>query len=401
MFNAHVVEVGDRAEVRRAIEEVGVQPRGVPILTRKGTFRAVKLHGVGYREALIAKQEMLGAGGDAATPKGLVDFSKDAVGVLLLGTALHFRRFVAKMRSQPLQCEAIASEVEEVLSNYDRRFFTLRFPKVELQLDRTLVMGVLNVTPDSFSDGGQFLEPEAAIRGGEEMVRDGADLLDVGAESTRPQSKPLDAGEEWGRLEPVLRGLVDRVDVPISVDTYKSETAERALDLGAQMVNDVTGLRDPQMVKVVARHDVPVVIMHMQGTPQTMQENPQYDDVVSDIIRYLRERITAAIEAGLDKEKIVVDPGIGFGKTGEHNLTLLRRVSEFRSLGRPILLGTSRKSFIGKILDLEVEERLEGSLASAVLAAAGGAHMIRTHDVKETVRALRIADAIQGRASQD
>lgn len=401
MFNAHVLEIADREDVQRAVKVVGVQAPGVPLLTRKGVFRGVKLQGVGYREALIAKQEMLGAGGDVATPKGLVDFPKEPVGILLLGTALHFKRFVAKMKSQPLQCKAIAVEVEEVLSNYERRSFTLQFPKVELRLNRTLVMGVLNVTPDSFSDTGQFLEPEAAIRGGEEMAKEGADLLDVGAESTRPQSKPIDAQKEWSRLEPVLKGLVDRVDVPISVDTYKPVTAERGLDLGADMINDVMGLRDPEMVKVLARHDVPVVIMHMQGTPQTMQVNPHYEDVVSDIIRYLRDRISAAVEGGVDEEKIIVDPGLGFGKTVEHNLALLHRLGEFRSLGRPIMVGTSRKSFIGKILDLDVEERLEGSLASAVLAASRGAHIIRAHGVKETVRAVRTADAIRSGELQD
>ncbi len=305
------------------------------------------------------------------------------------------------MKSQPLQCGTIASEVEEVLSNYARRSFALQFPKVELRLHRTLVMGVVNVTPDSFSDAGQFFEPESAIRRGEEIVREGADLLDIGAESTRPQSEPITTEEEWKRLAPVLRALVDRLKVPISVDTYKPETAEKALDLGASMVNDVTGLRDPEMVKVVARYDVPAVIMHMKGTPKTMQVNPEYDDVVADIIRYLREQMSTAIQGGVDKDKIVIDPGIGFGKTVEHNLTLLRRLGEFRSLGRPILIGTSRKSFIGKILGSDVEERLEGSLATAVLAAWGGARIVRAHDVRETVRAVRLVDEIRGGTRSD
>ncbi len=396
MFNAHILEVADQDDAQRAIQEVGVQARGVPILTRKSTFRVVKLHGVGYREALIAKQEMLGAGGDAATPKGLVDFSRDAVDVLLTGTALHFKRFIVKMKSQPLQCGDIASEVEEVLSNYERRSFTLRFPGAKLRLDRTLVMGVINVTPDSFSDGGQFLDAKTAVQRGMEMVEEGAALLDIGAESTRPQSESISPEEEWKRLKPVLKPLVDRLRVPISVDTYKPETAERALDLGASMINDVMGLRDPEMVKLVSKHDVPVVIMHMQGTPQTMQVDPQYGDVVSDIIRYLREQTAKAVEGGVGEEKVVIDPGIGFGKTVDHNLTLLRRLGEFRSLGKPILVGTSRKSFIGTILDVDVHERFEGSLASAVLAASKGAHIIRAHDVKETVRAVRIADAILG-----
>jgi dihydropteroate synthase len=397
MFNAHVLELAEESDIQKALEGVGVHSRGRPILTRKALFRAVKLQGVGFREALIAKQEMLGAGGDAATPKGLVDFSRERADIILLGTMLHFRRFVRKMRSQPFECKVMASEVEEVLTNHERRSFTLRFPDRELVLDRTLVMGVLNVTPDSFSDGGRFLQPEEAIRRAEIMVEEGADLVDVGAESTRPQSEPVSQEEEWRRLEPVLKALVDRLKVPISVDTYKPEIAAKALDIGASMVNDVTGLRNEDMVKVVAKYDVPVVVMHMLGDPKTMQISPTYEEVVADILRFLRERMDRAVQKGVDEEKVIVDPGIGFGKTLEHNLEILRRLGEFRSLGRPILVGASRKSFIGKILDLDVGERLEGSLAAAVLAAARGAHILRVHDVSETVRALRVADAILGR----
>jgi dihydropteroate synthase len=192
---------------------------------------------------------------------------------------------------------------------------------------------------------------------------------------------------------------VDRLKVPISVDTYKPKTAARALDMGASMVNDVTGLRSGDMVKVVAKYDVPVVVMHMLGDPKTMQLNPTYEEVVADILRFLRERIDHAVQEGIDEEKLIVDPGIGFGKTLGHNLEILRRLREFRSLGRPILVGTSRKSFIGKILDVDVGERLEGSLAAAVVAASRGAHILRVHDVKETARALRVADAILGRGS--
>ncbi len=397
MFNAHVLEIAREADLQEGIERVGVHARGRPILSRKGLFRAVKLQDVGFREATIAKQEMLGAGGDAATPKGLIDFSRKTVDVLLMGTTLHFKRFISKMRSQPFQCEAIASEVEAVLSNYERRSFIINFPGKAVEVDRTLVMGVLNVTPDSFSDGGQYLRPEDAVRRGEQMMQEGADLLDVGAESTKPGSDPLSPHEEWRRLEPVLKALVDKLEIPVSVDTYKPETAAKALDMGASMVNDVTGLRDEEMMRIVAKFDVPAVIMHMQGDPKTMQQSPQYEEVVADILRFLRGRVEAAVKGGADEEKLIVDPGLGFGKTLKHNLDLLRRLGEFRSLGRPILVGPSRKSFIGMVLDLEVEERLEGSIAAAVVAASRGASIVRVHDVKETVRALRIADAILAR----
>lgn len=394
MFNAHVLGLASEEEAADAMRRVGVEPKGQPILARKGAFRAVKLQGVGYREATIAKQEMLGAGGDAATPKGLVDFSRKEVEVVLLGTLLHYRRFVAKMRTQAFECPAIAAEVEEVLENHARRRFDLPLRSGHMTMERTLVMGVLNVTPDSFSDGGAFLQPEAAIARAEEMAAAGADLLDVGAESTRPGSDPVSPEEEWRRLEPVLTALVDRGATPLSVDTYKPETAARALDLGVDMVNDVTALRDEEMVRVVARHDVPAVLMHMQGEPKTMQRDPRYEEVVADVLRFLRERMAHAVAGGVDVEKLVVDPGIGFGKTLAHNRELLRRLGELRSLGRPILVGASRKSFIGTLLDAEVGERLEGGLAAAVLAASQGARIVRTHDVRETVRALRLADAV-------
>ncbi len=396
MFNAHVLDINEEASLRRAIERVGVQARGRAILTRKGLLRGVKLQDVGFREATIAKQEMLGAGGDAATPKGLLDFSQEKVDVVLLGTHLHFKRFLAKMKAQAFQCKVIAAEVEAALSNYERRSFTLRFPRKDMKIDRTLVMGILNVTPDSFSEGGRHLEPRAAIQRAEQMVQEGADLLDVGAESTRPGSNPVGSNEEWRRLEPVLKVLVDRLDVPVSIDTYRPETAAKSLDLGAVMVNDVTGLRDKKMVRLLAKHDVPAVVMHMQGEPKTMQRGPRYEEVVADIIRFLRQRIAGAVEGGVDEEKLVVDPGLGFGKALDHNLEILNRLGEFRSLGRPILVGPSRKSFIGTVLDLDIHERLEGSLAAAVLAASKGANIVRVHDVKETLRAVRLADAIMG-----
>ncbi|MDX1534203.1 MAG: dihydropteroate synthase, partial [Thermoplasmata archaeon] len=334
MFNAHVLELPEARDVKQALRAVGVQAQGQPILGRKGLFRVVRLQGVGYREALIAKQEMLGAGGDAATPKGTVEFTSDEGDVILLGTPQHFRRFLGKMKHQPFRSAALAAEVEEALAHYDREAFVLRFPSTELPLAQTLVMGILNVTPDSFADGGRFEDPEAAIAHARTLVDEGAAVVDIGAESTRPGSDPVSAEEEWKRLEPVLAGVVDQVDVPVSVDTYKPETAAKALDLGATMVNDVTGLRDPKMIALVAQHDVPVVLMHMLRDPKTMQENPTYEDVVADVLRFLRSRIAAAEEGGVNPERLVVDPGIGFGKTVEHNLQLVRQLGSFRSLGR-------------------------------------------------------------------
>lgn len=266
----------------------------------------------------------------------------------------------------------------------------------ELVLDRTRVMGVLNVTPDSFSDGGLFYEPEAAIRRGVTMVEQGADLLDIGGESTRPRSDPVSAEEEWRRVGPVIEALGRKVDVPLSIDTMKPEVAEQAVRAGAAIVNDVSGMRDPAMVRFVASAQVGVVVMHMLGNPKTMQEHPAYDDVVREVKAFLAERIHALESAGVPAEDIAIDPGVGFGKSLEHNLTLLRHLDQLVALGHPVVVGLSRKSFIGKLGAGEAGERLPGSLAAAALAVARGAHVVRAHDVLETVRAMRVADALLG-----
>jgi dihydropteroate synthase len=257
------------------------------------------------------------------------------------------------------------------------------------------LMGVVNVTPDSFSDGGLYLDSDAAVAHGEKLVRDGADVLDVGGESTRPGAAEVGEAEELRRVEPVVAGLTGAATV--SIDTSKLAVAEAALDAGASIVNDVTALRrDPEMAALCAERGAGVVLMHMPGNPRTMQDNPAYEDVLDEIKAFLTERIEAAIAAGVEEERIWLDPGIGFGKTVEHNLELLRRLAELRELGRPLVIGASRKSFIGRIDGSEVDDRLGGSIASSVLAAAEGADVLRVHDVAETAQAIRVAEAILG-----
>jgi dihydropteroate synthase len=259
------------------------------------------------------------------------------------------------------------------------------------------LMGIINVTPDSFSDGGLFLDPERPIEHGRRLAAEGADLLDVGGESTRPGAAAVDSAEELGRVAPVLAGL-EGVDSTISIDTSKATVAASALDAGASMVNDVTALRsDPELADLCADRDCGVVLMHMQGSPRTMQENPTYDDVVEDVRAFLGQRIEFATAAGIDESRIWVDPGIGFGKTVEHNLELLRRIGELTELGRPVVVGPSRKSFIGKLTGREVTDRLGGTIAACTLALAGGAEVFRVHDVIEVGQALRAAEGILGR----
>jgi dihydropteroate synthase len=261
-------------------------------------------------------------------------------------------------------------------------------------LDRTRVMGILNVTPDSFSDGGRYYDPDTALRHGLEMVEQGADLLDVGGESTRPGSDPVSAEEEWRRIGPVLQSLAGKVDVPLSVDTMKRDVASKAIEVGASIVNDVSGLRDPAMVRLVAGSRAGAVVMHMLGDPKTMQTHPEYTDVVRQVRSFLRGRIQVLEAGGVAPEAIAVDPGVGFGKAQEHNLALLNRLDRLTSLGHPVVVGVSRKSFIERLSGGGPGERLPGSLAAATLAVAKGAHVVRVHDIAETVRAMRVADAL-------
>jgi dihydropteroate synthase len=259
-----------------------------------------------------------------------------------------------------------------------------------------LIMGIINVTPDSFSDGGECYDAVKAIADGVAMVKSGAHILDIGGESSRPGATPVSEDEELARVLPVVRGLREETDAPISIDTYKSNVARAALNAGADIVNDISALRfDPAMAAMIAAEKVPVVLMHMQGTPRTMQREPKYDDVVREVRDFLAAQLYTAMDAGIAQGMIVIDPGIGFGKTLQHNLQLLRGLPMIAALGQPVLVGTSRKAFIGRILNAEPLDRVEGSLATAVASVLAGANIIRAHDVAETAKAVKIADAIR------
>lgn len=254
-------------------------------------------------------------------------------------------------------------------------------------------MGIVNVTPDSFSDGGLFLDPEAAIEHGLQLAAEGADVLDVGGESTRPGAAEVEAEEEIARVAPVIEALAE-AGHRVSIDTSKAVVAERAVAAGATIVNDVTALGDPEMAGVVSASGAGLVLMHMKGTPRTMQDDPTYGDVVSEVRDFLAERLAQATAAGVAEERVWIDPGIGFGKTVSHNLELIERLDELRSLGRPVVLGASRKTFLGKLTDREVEDRVPASLAVAVLGVARGANVLRVHDVAATKDAVTIAEAV-------
>ena len=276
--------------------------------------------------------------------------------------------------------------------------FHLRFRKETYDLKkRTLIMGVLNVTLESFSDGGNFFSFEEAIAQGKKLAAEGADILDIGGESTRPGSKPLDEGEEIRRVIPVIRELSRHLRIPISVDTRKSAVASQALEAGAEMINDTSALRfDPQMAKVAAVHEVPVVLMHMRGEPENMQIDPDYADLIGEIREFFRERVTFAENQGIAPDRIILDPGIGFGKSlaKQHNLILLKNLQSFVDLQKPLLIGPSRKAFIGQILSLPPAEREEGTMAAVAVAICNGANIVRVHEVKKVGRVVRVTDAI-------
>jgi len=275
--------------------------------------------------------------------------------------------------------------------------FTLSWSGHTLDLSRrTHVMGVINVTPDSFSDGGRFFEKGKALDQALQLAADGADMIDIGGESTRPYSKGISAQEEMDRVIPVIEGLKKELPLPISIDTLKSEVARAALRSGASMINDISALRsDPQMASVAAEAGVPVILMHMKGTPADMQVRPCYDDVAAEIIEFLRKAMDRAVGSGIRRDRIIVDPGIGFGKTFNHNLEILKDLGRFRSLDAPLLVGSSRKAFIGRILDKEVHERDTGTMATVAAAVMNGAHIVRVHNVKQAVETVRVIDAVK------
>jgi len=383
-------------EAVHQIREVGGDPTGIKLMEGKALHFNLKMEGIDPRTANILKQEMLSLGGDVAVDRRGLDCSIKQTDALLMGTQKHFEKLILKLEPYP-DLVSLGQSIKEAIQNVTRTHYTLRCRKRKWVLGkRTLLMGVLNVTPDSFSDGGLFLDKEKAVAHGLRMVEDGADIIDVGGESTRPGSKPVEEEEELRRVIPVIESLEKEVEAPISIDTNKSSVAQRAIEAGAQIINDISGLHfDPSLAQVAAREDTPLVLMHIRGTPETMQTAVHYGSLFSEIIRYLKDSIHLAESAGLDPGQIIIDPGIGFGKTVEDNLLILKCLREFRILGKAILLGTSRKSFIGKILNAEVQSRLEGTLSSIAVGVLNGAHIIRSHDVPQAKRAIAVADAIR------
>ncbi len=396
-MNVRILDFDSPRCLTKEMQKIKVSPYGIKLMLPKAVPFLISLKDIDYRAGNILKQEMLSLGGEAAIPQGAIDGSQKRVSAILIGNQKIFSNLKNKLLPQPFGLSKIAEEIESVIKNYFREEFIIRGANFKLKLGKkTRIMGILNLTPDSFSDGGEYAGIDKAVSRAEEMVNEGADIIDLGGESTRPGARAVSVKEELKRVMPVLRRLRKKIKNPISIDTYKAEVARQTLDAGADIINDITALKgDKKMGRLLAGRGAPVILMHMQGYPRTMQKNPVYRSVVDEIISFLEFKIKKAVETGIDFNNIIIDPGIGFGKTVLHNLEIFKHLKEFKILGRPILTGPSRKAIIGKILNVPIEDRLIGTAALVAYSILKGAQIVRVHDVKDMRRLCRMIDAIK------
>lgn len=382
----------------KELKRIGVNEKAIEIMLPKLFGINIKLKDLAPQDAIILKQEMLNIGGDVAIAEETLPPYSKKTDVLIMGNKKQIIKLASKIKRQYNRLANIGENIEKILENIEKEQEIKIGNKIFKFGKRTYIMGILNVTPDSFYDGGKYDKLEKAIERARQMEKEGVDIIDIGGESTRPFSLPIDEKEEMNRVLPVIEALKNEIKVPLSIDTYKPRVAEKAIEKGVDMINDVFALRKEGMAEIAREFDVPVCIMHMKGEPKNMQMNPYYKDVMEEIYEFLRERIVFAIKKGIDENKIIIDPGIGFGKrTGggiEDNCEIIARLKELKSLGRPILIGISRKTFIGNITKTSVEERLEGSLGAEAIAIANGADILRCHDVLATKRMAMVVDAI-------
>ena len=360
----------------------------------------IHLKAISNIAANIIKQEMLSLGGDAALSKNALTGKTPKTDCLIISTLNQLHDLTRKLRVQPFGLDKIANQLVEHVKNYGKNDFTLVLGKYSLKLSRRIhIMGIINLTPDSFSGDGLYAVNRSgylklALSKAEEMLKEGADIIDLGGQSSRPGAKSITLKEEILRTLPVVELLSKKINAPISIDTTRPEVAKAALEAGAQMINDISGLRNKRLVKLAAKSNAAVVVMHMLGRPVNMQKIIAYQSLIDDISGYLKHAIEYAESSGINPSKIVIDPGIGFGKRPEHNLEIIKKLADFKVLGKPILLGPSRKSFISKSLGIGGQVRTLGTVATCVMAAERGAHILRVHDVREVSQALRMVTAV-------
>lgn len=383
-----------KSTILEELRRINVDPTAYSIFISKSKNVALKFDALSCAQAHILKQTALICGADSAIPKTAYKGGKGRkFPLILFANHRELQKIEQRLGEQPWMA-GVRHEIRKVLS--DRALPTLRIGRKRVVFDRTHIMGVINLTPDSFYSGSRYTDRSIVERAVTEMTAEGADFIDIGAESSRPGSDPVEEKEEIRRLKAILPVVMKNTDVPVSVDTYKAKVAKFAIDKGAQIINDISGLSfDKRMPKIMARNQATLVIMHMKGKPKTMQRNPTYKDLMNEIHRFLEKRIALAVESGIDPERLVVDPGLGFGKQLEDNYAIIRRLAELKDLNRPILVGHSRKSFIGKPFKLTPEQRLEGSLGVESLLINNGASILRVHDVLAAKKVARLVDLIQ------
>ena len=393
-----IIETDDAKSLEELMRGIKVDPYGIKIMLPKGISHLVRINSVSNITANILKQEMLSFGGDVAVARDALTGKSKKTDCLLMGNLSQIERLKKKLGLQPFGLDRIGRELTQSLANYHKNNFSIELGRYKLNPGKnTLIMGILNLTPDSFSQDGIYSEkkdPEIALDYAQKLVNDGADIIDVGGESSRPGAKPIPLKEELARTIPVIKLLAKKIKVPISIDTYKPEVASEALAYGVSLVNDITGLTNRKMLRLVSAHRCGIIIMHMRGNPRSMQKNPLYKSLIEEITEFLSQSVQKAIGSGVSKNRIIIDPGIGFGKTADNNLEILKNLKRFKILGQPILVGPSRKSFIGKILKTGPKERLFGTISSCMLAVGGQAKILRVHDVKEVKEALKITEAV-------
>ena len=394
-----ILSIKNINQARQELAKIKVSSQGIEVMAPKCLGMSIKLTDVHIGAANILKQEMLSIGGDAAVTRGVVNGVEKTSDVILLGNADKIKKLIKKLNHQTIfGLTEIREDLKRLISiplQITFRQFTIGSSIMDFS--QPLIMGILNVTPDSFSDGNKFLSVDKAVHHALQMVEDGADIIDIGGESTRPEAKKVNIQEELDRVIPVIEMIRKNSNIPISIDTYKSEVAERAISVGANIINDVSALRfDKKIIELLKKNEnVPIILMHMLGTPQTMQTEPYYDDVIEEILTFFEERLEYCRSNGIELDRIIIDPGIGFGKRQQDNLQILNKLSEFKCFGVPVLLGASRKSFIGRIYDSNSEDRLAGSMAATALACEAGLQIVRVHDVKEQRRFLEVLKSVR------
>jgi len=394
-----ILSIKNINQARQELAKIKVSSQGIEVMAPKCLGMSIKLTDVHIGAANILKQEMLSIGGDAAVTRGVVNGVEKTSDVILLGNADKIKKLIKKLNHQTIfGLTEIREDLKRLISiplQITFRQFTIGSSIMDFS--QPLIMGILNVTPDSFSDGNKFLSVDKAVHHALQMVEDGADIIDIGGESTRPEAKKVNIQEELDRVIPVIEMIRKNSNIPISIDTYKSEVAERAISVGANIINDVSALRfDKKIIELLKKNEnVPIILMHMLGTPQTMQTEPYYDDVIEEILTFFEERLEYCRSNGIELDRIIIDPGIGFGKRQQDNLQILNKLSEFKCFGVPVLLGASRKSFIGRIYDSNSEDRLAGSMVATALAYEAGLQIVRVHDVKEQKRFLEVLKSVR------